>query len=231
MPLVSKAPTFATARVSAYVPNMQYAADVQIDGATKISFGSPAAASATAILNAQSIASATTVYTFGGAASAGPYQLDGTYGRAITLVLSGAGTPTVTVNGRDYLGQRITETMTGNGTTAVNSAKCYKWIDSIGFTAVGATTMNVGTLAVFGLPYKATKVLAEELADVPQGTLGTLTNPVLTDPATATTGEPRGKYAPNATPNGTELTATFLFSSWANASGNGGLHGIRHYSA
>ena len=60
--------------------------------------------------------------------------------------------------------------------------------------------------------------------------MGTLTAPVLTDPATVTTLDPRGLYTPNATMDGAkELVINAIASSWVNASGNGGLHGIAQY--
>lgn len=229
MPLISKAPSFFTSRIGGYVPAMAYAAEVAIDGATRISFGTPALASATAILNAQSIAAAVDTTTFGGVA--GPMQLDARYGRCVQVVASGAATSNVTVFGRDFWGQPMAESFTLNGTTPVVGLKAFKWIDRITAGITGGTTINVGTHAKLGFPYKCFKCLSEELAQVPSGTLGTVTAPVLTDPQTTTTGDPRGTYTSNAALNGTELTGTFLFGADVNASGNGGLMGIRHVAS
>lgn len=229
MPVISSPPSFFTGRVSSYVPAMRYAADVAIDGATRISFGSPAAASATLLLNAQSIATAGSTVTFGGVA--GPFQLDARYGRCLSVVASGAATSNVTVFGRDFYGQPMAESFTLNGTTPVVGLKAFKWIDRVTFGATGATTINLGSNTKIGLPYKTIKVLSEELAQVISGTLGTVTSPVLTDPQTTITGDPRGTYTSNATMNGTELTGTFLFSADVNAAGNGGLMGIKHVAS
>ncbi len=58
------------------------------------------------------------------------------------------------------------------------------------------------------------------------------TFPDLTDPATRTTGEPRGSYESNVVLNGsTEIIVALMGDNNVNAAGNGGLHGIRHLGA
>jgi hypothetical protein len=55
---------------------------------------------------------------------------------------------------------------------------------------------------------------------------------VLTDPQTATTGDPRGTYAPNVTLDGsTEVEIYAIADRGVNDDGNGGLLGIKHYFA
>jgi hypothetical protein len=222
---ITRNPSFFPARLSSYVPGMQFAADLQNNGIKRCSFGAPIAAAAAAVLNAQSIATA--------ASTTSPLitTIDAEWGRNLTVVASGAATSTVTVNGRDYLQQRMTETLTLNGTTSVVGVKCFKYIDSIAWGATAATTINLGVGAVLGLPYKAVRVLTEELDNAIVATLGTLVGPVLTDPATATTGDPRGRYTPTSTLNGVAvLTATFLFDNSVNANNRGGLYGIAHFA-
>lgn len=209
-------------KINRYVPACQYAAEVSEGMVLRVDFGTPAAASATAIANAMSIATAGAYAPTGSDTSTEPY------GRNVTIVLSGAGTPTVDIRGRDYLGQPVRETLTGNGATPVLGKKAFMWIDSITTTAVAATTMNVGWGAQLGLPYKCISVVNEQ-SDGALATSGTLTAPVLTDPQTATTGDPRGTYAPNTTPDGAKnIIATFVADAWINSSGNGGLQGIMH---
>jgi hypothetical protein len=72
-----------------------------------------------------------------------------------------------------------------------------------------------------------------ELSDGTQeSSTGTLTAPVLTDPQTATTGDPRGTYAPNVTLNGsTEVEIYAIADRGVNSDGNGGLLGIKHHFA
>lgn len=55
--------------------------------------------------------------------------------------------------------------------------------------------------------------------------------PDLTDPQTVSTGDPRGTYEPNLTPNGSEIIVGLVGDPAVNATGNGGLYGIRHVIA
>lgn len=58
------------------------------------------------------------------------------------------------------------------------------------------------------------------------------TPPILTDPQTPSTGDPRGTYEPNVTPDGTsEIIIGLVGDPFINAAGNGGLMGIRHVVA
>lgn len=212
-------------RANKYVPGMQYSADVEHSGPTRLDFGTPAAAETTSIVNAVSINAAVdnTLTT--------PAVAGATYGQIVRLVLSGAGAPTVVVFGYDFWAQPMSETITGNGTTAVNGVKAFKIVTRYTSTLIAATTLSIGFGGLLGFPYKAVKVLAEEQDDAPVAN-GTLTNPVLTDPQTATTGDPRGLYTPTTTANGARrITGSFLFSNTKNASNNGGFHGIRHFTA
>lgn len=217
--------TFFPRRLSEYVPGMQYVADVNVGGDMRISFGAPALAVAAAILSAQSIntAGSTTTLLLS--------TLDAPYGRNLTYVASGAATSTVTVDGYDYLNQPMTETITLNGSTPVVGLKMFKYLRQVTWGLTAATTINVGFGANVGLPYKAIKVWTEESDSTPAAA-GTLINPVLTDPATATTGEPRGAYTSTTAFNGVKvITATFAFANDVNAAGNGGYHGIAHFSS
>lgn len=220
-------PSFFPRRINEYVPAMQYASDVNMSSPTRVSFGSPAVAGAAAILSAQSIATAGSV----DASDMLMSELDGTWGRTVQLVASGASTATVTIESFDYLGQPVTETMTANGATVVHGVKAHKSLRKITWTATAGTTINVGTDTKFGLPYKLLNA-AIEVVDHAKGTLGTPTAPVLTDPATATTGDPRGLYVPNATPDGSKVIELIAdFANDVNSDNNGGLHGIAHYHA
>lgn len=206
----AKSPDYNARRINKYVPGLQYAANVQPSGVYRTSLGTPAVASATNILSAQSIASASSTTTL----------LDDTadarFGMNLQFVASGASTSTVTVTGRDYLGQPMKETVTLNGTTAVHGVKAFYWLDSIAWTATSATTMNVGWGASLGLPYATYRVLDETWVTSASGVLtpetivatpiavasagSALTAGTLMLPnnatATATTSDPRGLYAP-----------------------------------
>lgn len=216
-------------RISHYVPACQFDAAVDPQSRNyRVSLGTPAAASAStqAVLAAQAITTAGTATTLVTSVTDSPY------GRALVIDLSGAGTPTVTIKGRDYLGQPVTEALTGNGTTAVNGVKAFKWIDSVTWTAVAAVTLDVGFADKLGLPFRTNKIIAEIEDGVAAGTLGTLVAGVRTDPQTSTTVDPRGTYDPNGTLDATaEFEVIAVADPFINASGNGGLHGIAHYYA
>lgn len=216
---------------SYYVPAMQAGGDLgqALDG--RIDFGTPAVASATNLLSAQSIAAAVDTTTLALTNAQQTESIMGRFGRMLQVVASGAATSTVDVYGRDYLGQKIRETLTLNGATPVLGKKAFRWVDRVVAGITAAVTINLGTGTGLGVPYASVKVLTE-LVDEVSGTVGTLTAAVLTDPQTATTGDPRGTYIPNYTPNGTKrLKVDLLFTNYTNASGNGGLHGIQHIGA
>lgn len=222
--MAARKPDFYHPRYSAYVPALQYADDVVHSAPLEVDFGTPVAGSATGIASAIDIAVA-------GEAAPTVAQVAAPFGRNLTVVASGAATSTVTVHGNDYLGQRVSETLTLNGTTPVVGLKAFKYISRIAYGATASRTINVGTGAALGLPYRTATVLAEKLNSA-AGTVGTLAAAVLTDPATAITGDPRGTYTPNATVNGTNRIAiTALVDNFVNPAGNGGLHGVPHFSS
>ena len=211
-----------------YVPKLQGLSAYHDGLDYLVDFGTPYPADTDGIANdlaqGASISTFTAVNGFGADG-----VIDGKWGRTVTIVASGAGTNNVTINGYDYLNQPIQKVVALNGATPVLILVAFKRITSVAVAAGGSITVDVGFGAGFGLPYKAIKVL-EEIVDGAIGTNGTLTAPVLTDPATNATLDPRGIYTPNMTPDGTKLLqARFLLDSYINSSGNGGLHGIRHY--
>lgn len=242
--MVKRTPKYRPRRINNYVPAMGYSAAMVHEGPYDVRFGPMAVASTTAIINAQSAAGGVT-FVYGNPTATGlitdnvdpvntavasefPYGPG--FGRCLQIVFGGASTVVVVVRGRDYLGQPMTENITGNGTTPVIGTKAFKYIDSITVPAV-AQTISVGTTDKLGLPYKMMNIVAEHLDGVRVATLGTLVTPSLVDPQTATTTDPRGTYDPQSTLNGTAfLSATFLPSGDVNSSGNGGLHGLAHYS-
>lgn len=227
--MVAQTQDFLSSRYNAYVPACSYAMDAVHGQTYHVYFGTPAVSAADNILNDQSIATAATVL----AASmvSGSTTSDARFGRNIRVIASGAATSTVTVNGWDYLGQPMTETLTLNGANSVVSTKAFRYLRSIVFGATSGTTVDVGWGARFGVPYVVTHCLGET-ADGVAAAAGTLTAGIRTDPQTATTTDPRGLYTPTTTPDAAKrLRAFFLISNYINASGNGGLHGIKHYSA
>lgn len=217
--------TFFPRRLSEYVPGMTYSMDVS-GGAVRVSFNNPALAVAAGILSGQSIASPGFVLQ---ASSLLSSTLDAPFGRNLTYVASGAATSTILVDGWDYLGQPMSEQITLNGATPVVGKKCFKNLRQITAGITAGTTVNIGPGATVGLPFRAIAVYSET-SDSALASAGTLIAPDLTDPATVSTGEPRGAYTSTTAFNGIHvITALFEFENDVNAAGNGGLHGIAHF--
>ena len=227
MPNVMPVGTNFPRRISMYVPAMQYAMDVNINGACRVNFGAPLASAPTLVGNAVSIAATGVAADLSQVA---PFPEP--FGRTLVVVASGAAAGTITVNGWDYLHQPISETITLNGVTPVQGKKAFKDFNNIvNNTATAATTINLGSGTGLGLPYKALRA-AYEVANGASAAAGTLTAGVLTDPQTATTGDPRGTYVPTTTLNGTNIISAVIdFVNDINSNNNGGLHGIKQFAA
>ena len=154
----------------------------------------PAAASNTAIVNAQAVAGAGAVTM-----TATTVTLDRT-GRCLRFVSSAAGdtTQTVTVTGTDMYGQAMSETRTLNGTTVVNGTKAFYTVTGVTASAALTGNLSVGTRDAYGLPVRVTDV-AYIISAKWDGTLadnaGTFTAADTTSPATATTTDVRGLFA------------------------------------
>lgn len=214
-------------RINMYVPACRYHAEVVHRAPHRVDFGTPVVGDADAILNDTSAAAA------GSTSTLLLYELDAPYGRCLTCTGSaGADTLVVTVRGWDYLGQPMTEVIVAGDDTPTAGVKAFKWLFDVAWTMDATETFDLGFGDKLGLPYAAIKCLSEELDGAIVSTLGTLVTPSRTDPATATTTDPRGTYDPQSTLNGSaRLTATFLFGSEVNAAGNGGFFGLPHYYA
>lgn len=219
--MAARKPDFYHPRYNAYVPALQYADDVVHSAPLLVDFGTPVAAVTNAVADDLDIAVAGSVGS--------TYEVPDDWGRNLTVVASGTATSAVTVQGRDYLGQPMRETFTLNGTTPVVGLKAFKYIERIVYAATASRTIDIGIGVRLGLPYRTSNVIAEKLNSV-AGTVGTLTAAVLTDPQTATTGDPRGTYTTNATMNGTNrIEIVALVDNFVNAAGNGGLQGVAHF--
>ena len=184
-----------------YVDDAHFSSDVDESSTYLADLGAPIAVDADGILVAQSIAALATVTTFATSYSS-PVQPAplGKYGRNVTMIASGAATSGVRVDGRDYLGQPITETFVLAGAATVAGKKAFAHIEQVVITSTtGATTINVGWGDVLGLPYKAHGVLQAYEAGLVAA--GTFVTPILVT-QTATTGDPRGTYDPVAACNG-----------------------------
>jgi hypothetical protein len=217
-------PTNFPQRINQRVPSMSYDALTQQGGHVYVEFGTPATASTTAILVAQDMTTAGTSTTFAATYLPATEGMMGRYGRMLQCAGSGATTGTVTIKGRDYLGQSMVEQFTLAGVAAQLGNKAFRYVDSITWTATAAINLLVGTQAVLGVPYRIqTTAITNELLNGGTATAGTL---VVGSTAvqTATTSDPRGKYTPNSAPNGTNTYTLVYFADQTN------LHGNAHFT-
>lgn len=126
--------------------------------------------------------------------------------RAIVVDSGGADTSVITITGTDVFGAVMKENITTNGTTAVNGKKAFKTVTGISGSLTAANGIFIGTTNILGLPVFLPGVASvlREIQDGAVATAGTVVGGVSTL-ATATTGDVRGTYLPNATPDGAKV--------------------------
>ncbi len=163
--------------INQHVPLMEFAADV-VDGKHFINLGNPSVADPNGILvqavntnSATSYTSADWAVTFDGSSThvgetvAG--KMNATYGRCLTIVSSAGADHVVTVTGRDYLGQLMTEDLTIVNTVTVFGKKAFEFVDTVAVASGAASdTFDLGWSDRLGLPYKAEKMLTYTEDDV-----------------------------------------------------------------
>jgi hypothetical protein len=162
--------------ISQYVPNMEFAADVV--GDTHIAYlGAPAALDADGIWDGVSATNSATSYdssdfktTFNGSSTSlttTSGMIDARYGRCLTATGSAGSDHVLTISGRDYLGQRMQESMTLSGTVVIFGNKAFKFVDSMAIaTGAASDTVDIGWYDRLGLPYKAEQVTSYSEDDV-----------------------------------------------------------------
>ncbi len=129
----------------------------------------------------------------------------------VTVELGGTAVTglTVTIDTSNAAGLMVTDTPTTAGYSANNRLVTDSMIELVAASAASAGTDSMGVTI----------------------TPTQFTLPDLTDPATATTGDPRGTYEALRTLDGSEIIVSLLGNPSVNTSDNGGLMGIRHYYA
>lgn len=234
-------PSYFPYGISLRVPNMEYAADVNIGHPYIANFGAPVATDTDGILDGVVMVngSAVTVNTFTsgvGTATAigfnGMVPFDsltkaGGWGRTLVAVASSTNTRVMTVTGYDYLGSKMIETMTLNSGTPVLGVKAFAWIESISFaSASDTTTVDVGFTNCFGVPYAMEVRVVETKNGTVAANLGTIVS-ALADAttSTATTADVRGTILLSTVlPDGTN-TFSLMYTLR-----RGNLHGNAQYA-
>lgn len=181
----------------------------------KVDFGAPLAASATAVIATQALAT-TTLYSFTAA-----QIVTATLDVPRTLAVKSSTTDTtqvVTVRGYDEYGVAVSESFTLNGVTAVTGLKAFKQVVSLQSNITLAGTISVGTNAGgLGLPYylppQTGSGIGNILKESQDGATPTAGVPIggVQTKATATTGDVRGTVTPNVAPDGTKVYSVYMF--------------------
>lgn len=131
--------------------------------------------------------------------------------RNIVIDSGGADTAVLTFTGTDEYGVTMTEAITLNGTTAVLGNKAFKTITAVTSSATISNGAFAGPGNKLGLPVfvpGAGNIVAES-EDGAAATAGTLVGGVTTE-ATSATGDVRGTYTPNSTPDGGKVFKVFV---------------------
>lgn len=169
----------------------------------------PVALDADGICAQQTLGAAGNASLNGALASGGTVTLD--VPRNVIVDAAGAATAVLTIYGTDVYGISMSEAITLNGTTAVAGKKAFKTITRVAASAA-ATDFFVGTGDVFGLPFRADSrnycLTAWNGAFV---TTGTFVAAVTTSPATTTTGDVRGTFAPADAADGSKQLTVWMF--------------------
>jgi hypothetical protein len=164
----------------------------------KIDLGTPTATAANNVVLSQNCTAATGLATGinGALAAAGVATLD----VPRNVVAAWTNTAVVTITGTDQYG-RVLRQSSASG-TSLASTKAFRTITGVS-TSADITGLTVGTGKVLGLPVflGAAADVISEYQDGAVPTAGT-TVAGATATATALTGDVRGTYAPNGTPNG-----------------------------
>lgn len=159
--------TYLPPRVNRYVARMSYDANVSLDGQTRIYYGALTAGTNTAVSSAILMVNGSAVTQTYGPNSGIVGGAGAPFGRVLRFAASSTNTRGVTINGVDYLGQPMNETLTLTSGTAIFTKKAYYKVNSIVFaTASDTTTVDVGTANRFGVPYALLKGAVEQVSNV-----------------------------------------------------------------
>lgn len=173
----------------------------------QVNLGAPIAAAANNIATSQAVGAAASFVLNGALLAGGKIVLD----VARNVVAAWTNTAVITVTGLDEYGNRVVESSASG--TSFAGKKAFKQILSVTSSA-SITGATVGIGDVLGLPLfvESSGLLLKELQDGAAPTAGTL---VVADSAkaTATTGDVRGTYDPNAACDGSRSFQLWLVES------------------
>lgn len=180
-----------------------------------ITLGAPIVGDADGISVSQSVVFATTpLATITGALASGGVA---TFDVPRNVVGAWTGTAVLTVTGTSVYGNTIVESSASG--TSFAGKKAFKTITKVSFSA-DVTGATVGTGNVLGLPIflPGAAYILKEIQDGAAATAGTTVAGVSTA-ATATSGDVRGTYVPNATPDGAKVFVLLIAATDPNYKG------------
>jgi len=182
-----------------------------------VSLGSPAVNDADGICASQSVTAATQALVNG--------AVGATFDVPRNIVAAWTVTSVLTVKGTDAYGAALTESSASG--TSFTGKKAFKTVTSILFS-ISVTSATVGTGNVLGLPLFLSEIacVLSEAQDGAVATAGTVVAGINTaGGSTATTGDVRGTYTPNATPDSSKSFQLVI------AAPDAGYRGTAQYSA
>lgn len=148
------------------------------------------------------------------------------FGEAIQLVSTAGNTVAVTVEGKDYLGQKMVEQITLNGATAVKGKKAFKLIEKVSTAANATGDITVQTKGVVGLEFCALgkdNIAKNGVADTTMAiTVGSRTQ-------SATSADTRGTLDISSATAGDVVDVVYNVTDYV-ADDKGGLFGVPHYA-
>lgn len=177
-----------------------------------INLGAPDTIDADGVCAAQDVAADTDLTINGALASGGVATFDKPRNVIITSAADDTAV-TFTVTGTDVYGETLVEAITGANAGAASGKKAFKTITEIAVSG-NPGSVTVGPGDVLGLPVflPETAFVLKELQDGAAATAGTLVAGVLTaGGATATDGDVRGTYDPNAACDGQKVFQLVVF--------------------
>ena len=148
------------------------------------------------------------------------------FGEAIQLVSTAGNTVAVTVEGKDYLGQKMVEQITLNGATAVEGKKAFKLIEKVSTAANATADITIETKGVVGLEFCALgkdNIAKNGVADATMAiTVGSRTQ-------NATSADTRGTLDISSATAGDVVDVVYNVTDYV-ADDKGGLFGVPHYA-
>lgn len=148
------------------------------------------------------------------------------FGEAISVVSEATNTAVMTVEGKDYMGQKMIEQITLASATEVKGKKAFKIIERVSVAAANAKAVTASTKGVVGLEFCALgkdNIAKNGVADTTMAiTVGVRTQ-------SATSADTRGTLDISSAAAGDVIDVVYNVTDYV-ADEKGGLFGVPHYA-